>query len=391
MNDALRQGEASFASGDLQNAERFFLAVPQGDPQYKVALNNLGVVAFQRREYEQAREYFTQSLALDPAYSEALDNLKAFPAPSPAVARKKLALLPCRHAELNRLHGQYLLPQYEIRLPKAMNEAELSALVEWCDAIYALEFSVPFIWITQNRPGKPLAVRFGADEIVDTLIPLARWEHVKGIVFAAPHLRDTALEQWRPKLGHCRMEVIRDGLDVSRYPLYGNGPGNQFAVLQDFTRHTGTDLLLQCMARAVSQDPAARFHLAGVLENVRFVTYFIHVVKNTGLNTAFQSHGPQADPAAFLKDKNFCLSTALFEGSPVALLEAMACGIKPLVHRWKGADELFPKEWTFASLAEFGRMAQSREYDPQAYRDYVDAHFNAQKQFAQLDSFLKSL
>ncbi|MFH0921943.1 MAG: glycosyltransferase, partial [Fibrobacterota bacterium] len=380
-----------FASGDLPNAERFFLAVPPGDPQHKVALNNLGVVAFQRKEYERARAFFNQSVALDPSYSEAVDNLKALPVPAPCVARKKLALLPCRHDALNRLHCEHLLSQYEIRLPKAMNEPELSALVEWCDQVYALELDVPFIWITQNRPGKPLAVRLGADEVVDTWMENTRWEHVKGVVFAAAHLRDAALSQWQACLGHCRMEVLRDGLDVSRYPLYNNGPGNQFAVLQDFTRHTGTDLLLQCMARAVAQDPVSRFHLSGVLENVRFVTYFINVIKDAGLNTAFKMHKPQADRAAFLKGMNFCLSTALFEGSPVALLEAMACGVKPLVHRWKGADELFPKEWTFASLADFGRMAQSREYTPQAYRDYVDTHFNARKQFAQIDSFLQSL
>jgi glycosyltransferase involved in cell wall biosynthesis len=150
-------------------------------------------------------------------------------------------------------------------------------------------------------------------------------------------------------------------------------------------------VLLQCLARAAKTDPETRFHFAGRLENVRFVTYFIHLVKEMGLGNAVKAYPTPSSTAEFLKPMNYCVSTNLWEGSPVSLFEAMACGIKPLVHRWKGALDFFPKEWTFASVAEFEQMAKSRDYTPQVYRDYVAAHFDARTQAASVISFLGSL
>jgi glycosyltransferase involved in cell wall biosynthesis len=391
MDNALQQGEVFFNAGDLENAEHAFLSVPTHDPGYKIALNNLGVVAYRQNDVERARAFFQKSLDADPSYSEARDNLNALP-PLPAqVAKKKLLLIMGSHGSLNQLHFDFLSPLFDLRYPKSMDEAELSAMVEWCDYIYSLELNIPFIWITQNRPGKPMALRMGGDEIVGHWMGLTRWEHVKGIIFAAPHLAEAADAFWKPKTGHCLQAVIRDGFDITRFPFYENGPGHNIAYIQNFTRHAGTDLFLQCMARGSAVNPSVKFHIAGELENVRFVTYFIHLVKAMGLGGAVQSHGPQADLVAFLKPINSCLSTHLWEGSPVPLLSAMACGIRPLIHRWKGATDLFPREWTFASLSEFEKMMTSKEYTPRDYREHVAKNFDARMQLTQVESFLRSL
>jgi hypothetical protein len=39
-----------------------------------------------------------------------------------------------------------------------------------------------------------------------------------------------------------------------------------------------------------------------------------------------------------------CLSTSLSEGNPNNVIEAMAKGIKPVVHAWPGAEDQFPED-----------------------------------------------
>ena len=74
MEINLKQGEAFFAEGKIEEAERSFLTVLEEDPKNKEAYNNLGVIAFQNNQIEKAAEYFHKSLKLDPFYKQAVLN-----------------------------------------------------------------------------------------------------------------------------------------------------------------------------------------------------------------------------------------------------------------------------------------------------------------------------
>jgi len=77
MQDQLERGEALFAEGKLDEAEKCFLSVIEKDPNNKEAHNNLGVIAFQRQDIKKAQNYFLTALKLDPFYQDAIDNLIA--------------------------------------------------------------------------------------------------------------------------------------------------------------------------------------------------------------------------------------------------------------------------------------------------------------------------
>ena len=74
MKDRLRQGETLFADGKIEKAEKCFLKILEHDPQNKEVLNNLGVIAFQSQQIENAIDYFDKSLKLDPFYKDAVLN-----------------------------------------------------------------------------------------------------------------------------------------------------------------------------------------------------------------------------------------------------------------------------------------------------------------------------
>jgi tetratricopeptide (TPR) repeat protein len=59
----------------VENARKHFLKAVEIAPQYLEALNNLGIIAFQERDFDAAERYFRRALEKDPDAFEPLVNL----------------------------------------------------------------------------------------------------------------------------------------------------------------------------------------------------------------------------------------------------------------------------------------------------------------------------
>ena len=68
-------GRARLALGQASMAERDFQCAIQAQPENLPALNGLGVAYNLQKRDEEARQQFEKALAIDPAYSAALNNL----------------------------------------------------------------------------------------------------------------------------------------------------------------------------------------------------------------------------------------------------------------------------------------------------------------------------
>ena len=75
MENIIRHGEELFADGKIEEAENCFLAILNQDSENKEAYNNLGVIAYQNKDFELALERFQKSLEQDPLYKDAVINL----------------------------------------------------------------------------------------------------------------------------------------------------------------------------------------------------------------------------------------------------------------------------------------------------------------------------
>ena len=75
MINKLEEGETLYAEGKLEEAENCFLSVIEDGSKNKVALNNMGVIAYRMNDIEKAVDYFTKSLNEDPYFEDAIVNL----------------------------------------------------------------------------------------------------------------------------------------------------------------------------------------------------------------------------------------------------------------------------------------------------------------------------
>ena len=69
---------------------------------------------------------------------------------------------------------------------------------------------------------------------------------------------------------------------------------------------------------------------------------------------------------------------------------AMACGLKPLIHNFVGAKELYPEKYCFNSIREFGAMVLSADYRSAEYRNYILDNYSRDKQWQEIESLLSA-
>ena len=75
MEDKLKQGEALFAEGKIEEAEKCFMDLVKKNSEDAEALNNLGVIKYATGNFDDAEGYFLKALSVNDDYSDALLNL----------------------------------------------------------------------------------------------------------------------------------------------------------------------------------------------------------------------------------------------------------------------------------------------------------------------------
>ena len=196
---------------------------------------------------------------------------------------------------------------------------------------------------------------------------------------------------WSGQLQGVTQATFHDCVDVEDYPFHDRSRGENIAFIGYLGHKKGVGLLVQCIQAAAAKDASYRFHIAGSFQEKRFEIYFKHAVKSLGLADRVRLHGWVKDIPAFLADMNYVISTSPWEGCPNNVIEALACGIKPLVHNWNGAADLYPPELVFNTVGEFLDRLVSGPYDSTSFRNLARRDFDSARVLPALDAFLAGL
>jgi glycosyltransferase involved in cell wall biosynthesis/SAM-dependent methyltransferase len=417
--------ERLYAEGKTEDA-RALLERASALPGLRArALSDLGVLAAGDGDRELAARLLEAALRADPCHRAAAlnlfdllesggDPLRAEPCLQRAALRlqgdaefaTRLARLASRHAGQERLAvisasgfetppgdvvaglcGEFLVRSYVTRDPARMREAIEWADVVWIDGVRAIGAQV-----TRECPGverKRVVCRLHSREAFAPELAQVAWERVHDLVFAAEHVREIALAR-EPEIARKlrRIHVVPNAVDLERFELGARPRGKELAFLGDLGAEKGPMLLLQAFAALAARDPAWRLHVAGSFPEPRFELYLRQFVEAQGLGPRVQLCGPVEDTAAWLADKDFAVCSSLLEGHPVGLLEAMACGLTPLIHEFVGARALYPPEFLWRTVEQFVRRAEAPELDRRLYRDFVARRYTARHQREQLLALL---
>lgn len=233
--------------------------------------------------------------------------------------------------------------------------------------------------------GKKVIVRPIDIEVWQGAQYAALWDVVDEVILIAPHIQTIfGVPTKNPT------HIIPCAVDLDRYRYAKRQPGQNIAIISEKWTSKGTDLILQIAYTLKKLGYLYKFHWLGRWSDYEWEkAYFEDFIAKHGLDFEF-IEWIEGDNAVdeFLEDKNHLLHASHKEAFSFATAEAMAKGIKPVVHRFFGADDLWPG-MTWDSIDQAVDMITDGRYDSASYRQYlIDHDYTLPQMMAKIDKVI---
>lgn len=219
----------------------------------------------------------------------------------------------------------------------------------------------------------------------------AKWDIIDDCVFIAPHIRNLvdpeALPGYNPNM---RIHTVPMAVNLDRYRYREHQPGFNIAVISERWISKGTDYILQIALKLKAIDSRYKITWLGRWSETQWEqAYMTEFVEHHQLPIEFINY-LEGDNAVdeFLEDKDYLLHASHKEAFSMATAEAMAKGIKPVLHRFYGADDLWP-DLTWDSIDQAVTELTNDKYDSNAYRQYlIDHEYTTPQMMARIDAII---
>jgi glycosyltransferase involved in cell wall biosynthesis len=269
----------------------------------------------------------------------------------------------------------------------------MRSAIEWCDIAW-VDGCVPLLaMLSADETRRRLVARLSLLEAGNPVCERVRWERVDVLVVHGGPAAREAIMRGAPGCEKARRIVeLPPSLEVASIPARNRSNGRTLAWATAGEEAEGLALLLQCFGALRKRDPQARLHVAGIFQDgPRGWRYLEHMTRRMGLEGAIVLDGWQEDLPGWLQDKQFLVCTRLWDARRMDLLQAMAAGVRPLVHAFPGSEEFLPPECLFDTVEEFCGLVLQGSAAPTDYRLYVASRFSLRRQLRTIDGLLADL
>ena len=265
------------------------------------------------------------------------------------------------------------LSDYDLTVSCTNNRNELAEVSEDCDVLLSM-WANEVLWLwTYIFPKKRIISYLRRYEIFfDYAFDRILWDKVDDLIFINTYLKDLFAEKVPDYSG--KSHLIYNGIDLSEFEIdTSNRTGSKIAMACNIDHRKNMSLACQILFALPLKYKI--YHIGKVkgINRSEFDSY----LKQLGLKDRFIMEGEKkpSDVTAWFADKDFILSTSISEGNPVNVLEGMAMGLKPVVHRWPGAEEQF-EDFTFDTVRAAVNSITSKWLDPVLYRSIVSDRYS---------------
>jgi CDP-glycerol glycerophosphotransferase (TagB/SpsB family) len=287
-----------------------------------------------------------------------------------------------------RLDGEYWTRKISVtdiaQLETGMEWADI-CWFEWCDDIIASASAMP---VCRN---KKVICRLHRYEAFTRYPARVIWESVDKLVIVTPHLKELLEKNFPGISKRVDIVVIENGVDLDRYSFKKRDAGCNIAMVGYLHSRKNPVMLLQIIKKLVETDKRYKLFIAGRFQEQLLRLYWEYQVIRMGLSDNVIFDGWQRDISSWLEDKNYLLSTSIHESFGYGIAEAMARGIKPVIHDFLNADEIWDKRFLFNTVDEAVDMILDDSYDSEAYRDFIKSRFNLDDKVAEIRKLLSEL
>jgi len=275
--------------------------------------------------------------------------------------------------------------RFEMRVFEGRTEEELYELMQWSDISW-FEWCTNLAVAASNKPKVcKMIVRLHRYEAYEQWSRQVNWSNTDTLITVGNPVTLGTLRGQVPDIeSRTSIIAVPNGVNLRRFAFVDRRRGKNIAFLGNLRPVKNPSFMLQCMQKLHFIDPEYRLHFAGNFTDRVLEQYLRHMVDKLGLRDVVFFDGWQEDVNYWLGDKHYIVSTSFCEGHPVGILEAMACGLKPVIHNFLGAEEMFPSEFLFNISEEFCEQILSDAYEPREYRRFVEDKYSLERQLGKI-------
>ncbi len=288
--------------------------------------------------------------------------------------------------------AEFTKQRFETRLFKGQTEEQLYEMMEWSDISW-------FEWCTN------LAVTASKmPKVCKSIIRLHRyeaylhwpleidWANIDALIIVGNSFVKDALIKAVPNLeGQTSIVTIPNGVNLQKFTYTNRRRCKNIAFLANLRMVKNPAFILQCMQKLRYIDHDYRLFFAGSFQDKALEQYVRHMVDALNLGDVVFFDGWQQDVSSWLADKDYIVSTSIIESQGMGLLEGMACGLKPVIHNFPGASQIFPSEFLFNISEEFCEQILSDTYEPQRYRKFIEENYALKNQLNKVNDIFAQL
>lgn len=290
----------------------------------------------------------------------------------------------------------FLKIRHEVKACFSTNIQEVDTTIKWADIVW-LEWANELTINLTNHPhnilkDKRTICRLHSYEAFEGFAHKINWEKISDLIFVAKHIRDIVIQQVPdiPKLVN-NIHIVPNGINMEKFLFKPRTRGKNMAFVGNLGFKKGPMLLFHAFSELAQRDNEYRLFIAGKVENTRYPYYFSQMINEMGLNDNIRFDGWVKDINSWFEDKQYIICSSLLEGHPVGIMEAMARGLKPLIHNFFGARGIYPEKYIWNTIPDFIKMATEDNYDSAEYRNFIETNYSLDKQTESIDAIITQM
>ena len=284
--------------------------------------------------------------------------------------------------------------------PKLADWADL-IYIEWTDGNVQLASKQEWFNTDRSKAYERLIENRNKKKLVNRMIDIdmwaghgagVNWAGVDDLVFIAPHIQRLANQrfaQWG--IENVRQHLVRPGVDLEKFTFRPQRTDRvkNIAFIGELWENKGVDRAIRILIELTKRhDTNYRLHFRGTFPNTNyFYHYNQHLLDATGtreLVTFYPDLVP--DLNGWLDNMDYFLCASIKEAFSYVTAEAMAKGIKPLIHRFYGSEEIWDSKFLWTTENDAVRMLVESEYNPEEYRQYIADHYDQKRYLSEMDN-----
>lgn len=254
---------------------------------------------------------------------------------------------------------------------------------EWCDGLIAYGSKLA---IAKERK---IICRLHSYEAFTGYPSQVNWSCVDQLIFIAEHIQRYVTEAY--KVQKEKTIVIPNGVDMAKWTYKERNPGFRVAYVGYINYKKGPMLLLQTFKAIYDADNRYQFHVAGRFQDRRDSLYFQQMVEEFGLRNNYFFEGWQEDLDQWLDDKDYILCSSVLESQNMSVMQAMAKGVKPVIHNFVGAKGIYKQDYLWNTIGEAVGMITDKNYDSREYKEYIEEKYSLARQSEAVSKMMDEL